>query len=315
MSALAPPRRDLSPAAFYLAGLRPGPSRRTQASALRRVAQLCGAADVRALAWERLGYPELAALRTRLVASGSAPATSNRLLSAVRGVLREAWRLGLLSHDAYRRAVDVPPVAGSRMGAGRSLSPAELRALFGACAGAGADARDARDAAILALLYGAGLRRAEVVGLEVGSLRDLGDGAIAVTVRGKGDRDRLLHLAGGGARALRAWIARRSPPSVTAPLFVALARGVERGRRRERALCSQSIADVVAKRARCAGIERATPHDLRRTFLGDALDAGIDLPTVQRIMGHASPSTTSRYDRRGARATRRAAELVHVPYV
>ncbi len=55
-------------------------------------------------------------------------------------------------------------------------------------------------------------------------------------------------------------------------------------------------------------------RDLRRTFAGDLLDTGVDLATVQKLMGHSDANTTARYDRRGEQAKRHAVRMLHVPY-
>lgn len=63
-----------------------------------------------------------------------------------------------------------------------------------------------------------------------------------------------------------------------------------------------------------AGVKAFSPHDCRRTFCTALLDAGADVASVAGLMGHASTDTTRKYDRRDARARRKAAELLHVPY-
>lgn len=79
-------------------------------------------------------------------------------------------------------------------------------------------------------------------------------------------------------------------------------------------LTEQGIYHILTRRGQEAQVPHFTPHDLRRTFAGDLLDVGADLPTVQKLMGHSNANTTAHYDRRGERSKRSAVQKVHVPY-
>lgn len=287
-----------SPAAAYLAGLGPS-SAATMRQALGVLSTLLSHPDPLTCPWHRLTYAHTAALRARL-AEAYAPATANKLLAALRGVLRSARRLGLMSADAAAAASDVPPVRGASVLRGRALETAELAALLRACA-ADASARGRRDAALLGVAYAGGLRRAELVALDVGDLAD--DGRLLVR-RGKGAKDRALYLAGGALQLLRAWLRLRPAGAI----FVAISKA---GRLLDdRRLTPAAVRSILLARCAQAGVAPATPHDLRRTFVSTLLDRSVDLATVARAAGHASVATTQRYDRRGDRALQAAAAAI-----
>jgi len=86
------------------------------------------------------------------------------------------------------------------------------------------------------------------------------------------------------------------------------------GKLANRRLAPQSVYNVLAKRGREGGVKDFSPHDFRRTFVSDLLEAGADISTVAKMAGHASVTTTARYDRRPEEAKRKAAGLLHVPY-
>lgn len=276
--------------------------------ALETIARLATSGTVGAdeFHWGALRYQHVAAIRAEL-ANRYAPATANKMLSALRGVLREAWRLGYVDAANYHRAADVEPVRGERLPRGRALASGELRALFAACARDALPVRAARDAALVSVLYGVGLRRAEAAGLELADY-DLGNGELRV--RGKGDKQRVGYAAGGAREALEAWLELRGDEP--GPLLCRVNKG---GRLELAPISEQAVYAILRRLAKSADVASFSPHDLRRTFVSDLLDAGADIAAVQRLAGHANVQTTARYDRRGEHAKRKAAELLHVPYV
>jgi site-specific recombinase XerD len=294
---------DPNPAAAYLAGLAVG-SRRTMGDALHLMAGLVsnGQHDAFTLPWGELRSQHTAAIRAKL-AEGYRFSTVNKMLSALRGTLKAAWRLGQMTAEDYQRAADVKSITGERLPAGRAITAEELGELMDTCANDPSVA-GARDAAIVAILYACGLRRAELVSLDVA---DFDQVAGTLAVRGKRNKVRSVPIANGALDALADWLTVRG--GEPGPLFHST-KGTNKGGR----LTTQAIFDMLTARATAAGVSHLSPHDFRRTFVSDLIDAGADVGTVQKLTGHANIQTTLRYDQRPEAAKRKAVDLLHVPY-
>jgi len=299
-------RFDQSPALVYLSGLNTTSSRRTMRAALDTIAGLLtsGQADALTMPWPEIRFQHAQALRA-VLSETYQPATTNKLLAALRGCLRACWQLGLMSAEDYHLGASVRGVRGSTLPAGRLLSQGEIAALLEDCA-SDQSALGIRDGAMIALLYSCGLRRDEVVQLDVGDF-DIDAGELVI--RGKGNKERIAHVVNGGKAALADWLVIRGDDP--GPMFHAIRKG---GAIQDTRLTTQAVYHVCHKRGTRAGVASFSPHDFRRSFVSDLLDRGADLATVQKMAGHANIATTVRYDRRPESAKRDAACLLHVPY-
>lgn len=212
---------------------------------------------------------------------GLEAASLARQLSAVRGFFRRLQR-DKLGSNAAARLTRTPKLPKS---VPKPLSVPAARKMIDAVE----EARDlpwlmARDAALLMLLYGAGLRIGEALGLN-GRDRPRGD---TLTVTGKGNKQRLVPILPSVRQAVDEYVGLCPWPLETdAPLF----RGL-RGGRLNAAIVQKAMRD--ARRALMLP-ETATPHALRHSFATHLLANGGDLRTIQDLLGHASLSTTQRY--------------------
>ncbi|EIO7326448.1 tyrosine-type recombinase/integrase [Shigella flexneri] len=286
LPALSGENAPVSPARAYLLSLNSHRSRQTMASFLNIVAVMLGAASLESCSWGSLRRHHVMAVTELLRDTGRATATVNTYLSALKGVAKEAWMLRLMDVESFQhiRAVRNLP-------SGRALPQGEIRALFAVCE-ADRSCLGARDAAMLAVILGCGLRRSEVVSLD---LRDVVTQDRALRVLGKGNKERLAYVPAGAWQRLQIWIdeIRGETPG---PLFTRIRRFGDVTLNR---LTDQAVYHILQVRQGQAGITKCSPHDLRRTFATAMLDNGEDLITVKDAMGHASVTTTQQYDRRG----------------
>jgi len=304
---ISPPRhlqRPIEdPLLAYLGSLSPR-SRVTVQERLRAVARMME------VPYEQVERHELRAyhvewIRQALQERGVAPSTVNVTLSAHKGIARRARNLNLMSSDEYDRIRDVRGAKGEREPADRSATSGEIKALVRACL------RDrspsgVRDVAMLGVLYIGGIRRAELAAFQ---MSDYIVEPPTLKERGKDNKHRAVPLTGAAAAALNDWVGVRG--DFAGALFVPLTQG---GVIAGTSMTGRAISKILLKRVGRAGVEPLSPHDFRRTFIGDLLERGIDISRVKEMAGYASVDTTARYDRRPEAERRKAIEVLHYPY-
>jgi integrase/recombinase XerC len=287
MSELPPSVRHYLDHLTYERNLSPH-SRRAYAVDLSDFANFCRDHDRTPDAADRELVREwLMALHERLE-----PSSVARRLSALRGFYRHLRRTNQIAAspcDGLRGPKQPKHLP-------RVLSVDEMLALLASpLPGADGDPwLQARDLAILELVYGAGLRVSEAAALGVASL-DLGERL--VRVHGKGRKTRIVPFGRKAVAALQAWLAVR--PDRWVELRGLVTDDAQKAlflNWRGTRLTTRSIARMLDKRCLQAGLQKhASPHALRHSFATHLLDAGSDVREVQELLGHARLQTTQRY--------------------
>ena len=232
---------------------------------------------------------------------GCKKVTVARKLSSIRSFFRFLIK---------KRYVSVNPAASLPTPRAESFLPSvltveEATALIEAPKKAGAKSPKTakRDLAILEVLYSSGIRVSELTGLD---LKDIDLPAHSVKVHGKGGKERIAFLGSLAADSLKAYLAERGMAGevgVQGPLFLGA-----RGSR----ITDRVVQRLVKKYVLSSGILKTpTPHSLRHSFATHLLDAGVDLRSIQEMLGHAKLSTTQRYTRVSAESMMEAYDRAH----
>jgi integrase len=238
----------------------------------------------------RLAFGRTVVLRYRyeLEARRLAPATINLRLAAVRRLAYEASDNGLLNPDL---AAGIRRIKGAKrlgMRLGNWLTADQGRKLL--AIPTSGSVRERRDYAILSLLLGCGLRRAELTGLTLSHLQQRDDHWAIVDLYGKGGHIRTVPVPFWVKTALDQWMIAAAVNE--GAIFRRVSRtGTVWGSR----ISEKLVWWIVRQRAQSAGIENLAPHDLRRTCVRLCHADGGELEQIQFLLGHRSVETTERY--------------------
>ena len=294
-----------NPLTLYLTRLAPS-SQLTMRYVLQDAADRLGFEDINLeeIDWHLLQPEHVIALVAALREDGYAPNTSSLYVNAVRGVMNEAWRLSLISQEHLLRMRTVKAAPGTRLSQGRNLRRTLIREMMDVCA---ADPRPQglRDAAVIGILYGSGMRKSESVNLD---LAQINFEERSLRVIGKGNKELIKYAPAWAFAKLQAWLDFRREHLKEGEqddpfLFNRIRRGSHITRER---ITKHAIYYIARQRGEQVGV-KIMPHDFRRSFITRVIEEH-DLSIAQKLAHHTNIQTTASYDVREDNERRRAVD-------
>ncbi|PHR81628.1 MAG: hypothetical protein COA59_15610 [Colwellia sp.] len=249
--------------------------------------------------WSKLSHIAILQYMRYETHNDKAHTTINLTLSALKNIAYECWQLKFIDIECYTRIRKIKKLKGTRAAAGRVLTTNEIEKVKKYFKN-NDNIRNKRNYALFALACGAGLRRREIMLLNISDIKGK-----TVLVHGKGNKSRTIYLCRFVNNAINKWIEALKRKS--GALFSSIYKNEKISNTR---ISSMGIASITNQIIDKVKIEHFTPHDLRRTFATTLLEVGADKIAVQKLMGHSSINTTIIYDRRGKHTQKIAIEML-----
>ena len=292
---------------IYLDGLAPS-GRKSMKTLLQQCATILGhQKPIEKFDWCKLTFESVHLIRSTFTEAGYAVNSINLALAGLKGIAKTAFNLGQIKAETMLRINSVKTLKGNAVRMGRRLSETEIRKLLLACTKLPCPITISRARAILLIGIGSGLRCSEICSLNLSDI-DFQNGILNVR-EGKGRKSRQIYLAADIIQSLRDWSLFLKEKE--SPLFCKIDKS---GRISNTRLSPSGLDYLLSALQQLAGIDKFTPHDLRRTFITQLLENGIDLNTVRQLAGHSDISTTTRYDKRDLMFQKLASQALQFSY-
>jgi site-specific recombinase XerD len=286
--------KNESPAQIYVKRHTSPESQRVARVKAESVAYMLGYDNPDYIRWDRVNYTDAINMRSALMRAKTAhgntlsPATVNHTIIAFRQMAKIAWLMGIIDHEQHSVLKSIEQMPGTREKIRDLPMPSDVEALIDSCFEDPTSA-GARDAAIITLAFGAGLRRSEITNIIYPDHLIYSQSALQVI--GKGNKQRLMPLAPYMIDIIDTWV-KDVRGEQRGPLFHRIRKN---GDIQSEKLTPQAIRFILEQRCLKAGVKIIRPHDARSAYGTNLLNNGTDIITVRNLLGHSSVTTTERY--------------------
>lgn len=272
---------------------------------LNRLAKILNLDSVNSIDWKKFSRTSVVSLLNCPELNKRKSTTQNFTLNVIKSLSEEAWHAQLITEKQYIAIARIPQFKGTYKRSPTCLTSDEIKQILLSCLNE-KSIKGVRDAAIIAIGIGCGLRRTEIAELEIS---DIDFSSRLLHISGKGNKERFIGINASVNKYIENWLRFRGN-SGSSYCFTPLSRAAKAVTSRH--LNDETIYLIVQSRSQKAIGRRISTHDLRRTFASHMLSKQVDLNTLRLLLGHSDIRTTQIYDRRDELARIHAAAEISV---